>query len=48
MLCYEYTQAEWQFSRATRVTGVYVLIIIKWKKKHTKQAKKGKREIGEE
>lgn len=27
MLYYEYTRAEWQFSRATRVTGVDVLII---------------------
>lgn len=46
MLHYEYTRAEWQFSRATRVTGVYVLIIISGRRSilNMQKRKKGKLE----
>lgn len=49
MLYYEYTRAEWQFRRATRVTGVDVLIIISGRRSilNKQKREKGKLEKNE-
>lgn len=50
MLYYEYTRAEWQFRRATRVTGVDVLIIISGRRRsilNKQKREKGKLEKSE-